>query len=103
MSKPPFPEIADEIRPTPKPKLDLAMKPRSVPEDAIAKGARMIGEKWGSVTQLPAREAKVEPEPSDHAKWPSIRVECPSVPRPRACDESSRGGSNQRHTSFSKP
>jgi hypothetical protein len=77
MSKPPFPEIADEIRSTPKPKLDLAMKPRSVPEDAIAEGARVIGEKWGSVTQMPMREAKVEPEPSDRAKWPSIRVECP--------------------------
>jgi hypothetical protein len=77
MSKPPFPEIADEIRSTPKPKLDLAMKPRSVPEDAIAEGAREIGEKWGSVTQMPMREAKVEPEPSDRAKWPSIRVECP--------------------------
>jgi hypothetical protein len=77
MSKPPFPEIADEIRSAPKPKLDLAMKPRSVPESAIAEGARVIGEKWGSVTQLPAREAKVEPESSDRAKWPSIRVECP--------------------------
>jgi hypothetical protein len=77
MSKPPFPEIADEIRSTPKPKLDLAMKPRSVPEDAIAEGARVIGEKWGSVTQMPAREAKVEPELSDRARWPSIRVECP--------------------------
>jgi hypothetical protein len=77
MSKPPFPEITGEIRSAPKPKLDLAMKPRSVPEDAIVEGARMIGEKWGSVTQMPAREAKVEPEPSDRAKWPSIRVECP--------------------------
>jgi hypothetical protein len=77
MSKPPFPEIADEIRSAPRPKLDLAMKPRSVPEDAIAEGARVIGEKWGSVTQMPAREAKVGPEPSDRAKWPSIRVECP--------------------------
>jgi hypothetical protein len=77
MSKPPFPEIADEIRSAPRPKLDLAMKPRSVPEDAIAEGARVIGEKWGSVTQMPMREAKVEPEPSDRAKWPSIRVECP--------------------------
>src|SRR4051794_29056080 len=77
MSKPPFPEIADEIRSKPKPKLDLAMKPRSVPEDAIAEGARVIGQKWGSVTQMPAREAKVELEPSGRAKWPSIRVECP--------------------------
>ena len=77
MSKPPFPEIADEIRSKPKLKLDLAMKPRSVPEDAIAEGARVIGEKWGSVTQMPAREAKVELESSDRAKWPSIRVECP--------------------------
>ena len=77
MSKPPFPEIADEIHSAPKPKLDLAMKSRSVPEDAIAEGARAIGEKWGSVTQMPAREPKPEADAADRAKWPSIRFECP--------------------------
>jgi hypothetical protein len=76
MSKPPFPEIADEIRSAPKPKLNLAMTPRSVPEEAIAEGARVIGQKWGSFTQLPVAEGKPEPD-VDRSKWPSIRFECP--------------------------
>jgi hypothetical protein len=79
MSKPPFPEIADEIRQAPKPKLDLSLKPRSVTEQAIAEGARTIGEKWGSVTQLPpsSGEQSLASAASDRAKWPSVRFECP--------------------------
>src|ERR1700712_5606830 len=77
MSKPPFPEIAGEIHSAPKPKLDLAMKSRSVPEDAIAEGARAIGEKWGSVTQIPAREPKPEADAAKPAKWPNNPFWCP--------------------------
>lgn len=83
MSKEPFPAITDELRQTPKPRLDLTFKPRSVPEEAIAEGARAIGEKWGSVTQMPAREPDSTPGPTpepidpDRSKWPSVRFECP--------------------------
>ena len=81
MSKDPFPAIVDEIRQGPKPKLDLSLKPRSVPEEAIEKGARAIGEKWGSVTSMPLREPDptpaAEPVVLDRSKWPSVRFECP--------------------------
>ena len=81
MSKDPFPAIVDEIRQGPKPKLDLSLKPRSVPEEAIEEGARAIGEKWGSVTSMPLREPDptpaAEPVVLDRSKWPSVRFECP--------------------------
>ena len=82
MSKEVFPSIGDEIRNTPRPKLDVSLKPRRVPEETITEGARTIGEKWGSVTQRPSREAVPAPEPAlpaapDRSKWPSVRFECP--------------------------
>ena len=80
MSKEKFPSIGDEISNTPRPKLDVSLRPRRVPEEAITEGARAIGEKWGSVTQLPTREAPPEPAPlpaPDRSKWPSVRFECP--------------------------
>jgi hypothetical protein len=82
MSKEPFPAIVDEIRQGPKPKLDLSLKPRSVPEEAIEEGVRAIGEKWGSVTSMPVREPAptppaAEPIAFDRSKWPSVRFECP--------------------------
>jgi hypothetical protein len=82
MSKEPFPAIVDEIRQGPKPKLDLSLKPRSVPEESIEEGVRAIGEKWGSVTSTPVREPApappaAEPIAFDRSKWPSVRFECP--------------------------
>ena len=79
MSKEAFPSIGDEILQTAKPKLDVNLKPRSVPEEVVAEGAKAIGEKWGSVTQLPARQVETAPEPAvpDRSKWPSVRFECP--------------------------
>jgi len=86
MSKEKFPSIGDEIM-QPSKKLNVSLKSRNVPEEAIDEGARAIGEKWGSVTQLPSRAAKSEPEPApqppaapappDRSKWPSVRFECP--------------------------
>jgi hypothetical protein len=82
MSKEPFPAIRDEIRQGPKRKLDLSLKPRNVPDDAIEEGARAIGEKWGSVSSMPARRpapppSAAEPMGFDRSKWPSVRFECP--------------------------
>ena len=86
MSKETFPSIDDEILNTPRAKLDVNLKPRHSPDETIADGARAIGEKWGSVTQLPPREAastpEGRPEPApptaqDRSKWPSVRFECP--------------------------
>ncbi|MBE7159429.1 MAG: hypothetical protein INR62_13530 [Rhodospirillales bacterium] len=83
MSKETFPPIGEEILSTPRPKLDVSLKPRQVPEEAITEGAKAIGEKWGSVTQLPPRQAAPAPEPApepaapDRSKWPSVRFECP--------------------------
>jgi len=82
MSKEKFPAIGDEMMPVPRSKINLALKSRSMPEEAIAEGARAIGEKWGSVTQLSSRElplepALVAPPPQDRSKWPSVRFECP--------------------------
>lgn len=82
MSKEKFPAIGEEIMPSPRPKMNLALKSRSMPEEAIAESARAIGEKWGSVTQLPSREPLSEPAPvaplsPDRSKWPSVRFECP--------------------------
>lgn len=86
MSKETFPSIGDEILNTQRPKLDVSLRPRRLPEEAISEGARAIGEKWGSVTQLPSREAGLAPEPApeplaapapDRSKWPSVRFECP--------------------------
>ena len=90
MSKEAFPPIGDEILQTTKPKVDVSLKPRSVPEEMMSEGARTIGEKWGSVTQLPLREpapapatppapepAPVAPAAPDRSKWPSVRFECP--------------------------
>lgn len=82
MSKEPFPAIVDEIRQGQKPKLDLSMRPRSVPETVLEVGARAIGEKWGSVTSIPVPESaptasSVKFNASDRSKWPSIRFECP--------------------------
>ena len=81
MSKDPFPAIVDEIRQGPKPKLDLTLKPRSVPEEAIEKGARAM-ERSGA--RLPrCRSASLiqnlppEPVVLDRSKWPSVRFECP--------------------------
>lgn len=85
MTKESFPSIGDEILNT-RPKLDVSLKPRRMPDETIAEGARAIGEKWGSVTQLPSREAapvpELVPEPPaapapDRSKWPSVRFECP--------------------------
>ena len=88
MSKEVFPPIGDEILQTAKPKLDVSLKPRSVPEEVVSEGARSIGEKWGSVTQLPPRTPAAAPVPApapepppvvapDRSKWPSVRFECP--------------------------
>lgn len=82
MSKEKFPAIGDEMMPSPRPKMNLTLKSRSMPEEAIAEGVRAIGEKWGSVTQLPPRELPLEPPavaplPADRSKWPSVRFECP--------------------------
>jgi hypothetical protein len=83
MSKEPFPAIIEEIRRGPKPKLDLSLKPRSVPEEAIEVGVRAIGEKWGSVTSMPVRELALTPPAAersallDRSTWPSVRFECP--------------------------
>ena len=76
MTKESFPAIGDEIVNTSRPKLDVNLKPRRVPEETIIEGVRTIGEKWGSVTQLPSREAEPAPAP-DRSKWPSVRFECP--------------------------
>lgn len=91
MSKVPFPSIANEIRsvPTPKPRVDISLRRREVPEAAMTDGVRNIAERWGSVSQLAqsdpsASELPVaaisEPEPEpvpDREKWPSVRFECP--------------------------
>ena len=71
-----FPPISAEIRSAPKMKLDVALKPRVVPAEAIADGARRIGEKWGSSTQMPA-EQPASKAIQDREKWPSVRFECP--------------------------
>ena len=84
MSKEPLPSIGDEILKPARPKVNLNLMPRSIPEETISEGARTIGEKWGSVTQMPAREpAPAVPPPAeeaalpDRSKWPSVRFECP--------------------------
>src|SRR4051812_39662459 len=71
-----FPPISDEIRLAPKPKLDVALKPRVVAAEAIADGARLIGDKWGASTQMPAEQPASE-SVQDREKWPSVRFECP--------------------------
>jgi hypothetical protein len=71
-----FPPISDEIRSAPKPKLNVALKPRVVPAEAIADGVRVIGEKWGSSTQVLAEQPASE-SVQDREKWPSVRFECP--------------------------
>ena len=76
MSKETFPAIGDEIRSAPRPKLNVSLKPRGVADQALDEGARKIGEKWGSVTQLPAPEQALPTAP-DRSKWPSVRFECP--------------------------
>ena len=76
ITKEAFPPISDEIRSAPEPKLDVALKPRAVPAEAITDGARLIGEKWGSSTQvLPEQPASELAQ--DREKWPSVRFECP--------------------------
>lgn len=77
MSKEEFPPIDDEMMPSPRPKMNVALKSRSVPDEAIAEGVRAIGEKWGSVTQLLPREPAPAARPPDRSKWPSVRFECP--------------------------
>jgi hypothetical protein len=71
-----FPPISNEIRSAPKPKLNVALKPRVVPVEAIADGVRVIGEKWGSSTQVLA-EQPASKSVQDREKWPSVRFECP--------------------------
>lgn len=58
MSKPPLPSISDELKPTPRARVDLkGLKPRAAAGDeAIEANSRVIGQKWGASTQLPPEE-----------------------------------------------
>jgi len=84
MSKAPFPPITDELHSTPKPKVDVNLTPRVLPEVALDEGARQVGEKWGSVTQLQTPQQPIiqqpapEPEPKlGREEWINTRFECP--------------------------
>ncbi len=70
MSK--LPDISDEITTAAKPKVNTNLAARMIPEDTITEGAKVIGEKWHSATQLPIREPKKERSPMMNA-----RFECP--------------------------
>jgi hypothetical protein len=51
------PSLADEIRQARKPRLNVVLPPRGeLPDEAIEQQARVIGEKWGSTTQLTSKE-----------------------------------------------
>jgi hypothetical protein len=58
MSKPPLPPISDELKPTPRARVDLkGLKSRAAAGDeAIEANSRTIGQKWGASTQLPPEE-----------------------------------------------
>jgi hypothetical protein len=58
MSKTPLPSISDELKPTPRTRVDLkGLKPRAAAgDDAIEANSRAIGQKWGASTQLPPEE-----------------------------------------------
>ena len=72
-----LPPIDDEIRQAPKPRLDVALKPRpELPDEVIEASSRAIGEKWGSATQLPAAEPE-KPVPVPTAPLVSVRFDAP--------------------------
>lgn len=58
MSKSALPSIDNELVPSPRQRVDLkGLKPRKpLPDEAIEANSRMIGEKWGASTQLPAAD-----------------------------------------------
>lgn len=67
-----LPPISDEIR-QPAKKINLALKPREdLPDDAVEARSREIGERWGSSTQIAAKEA-----PAPTAPLTSVRFDCP--------------------------
>jgi hypothetical protein len=67
-----LPDISEEISTAAKPRVNTNLAPRLLPENTISDGARVIGEKWQSNTQLPVPETKVERSPMMNA-----RFECP--------------------------
>jgi hypothetical protein len=68
--------LADEIREARKPRLNLALPPRTeVADEAIETSSRQIGEKWGASTQLAPTPTPEPEEPT--APLISVRFDCP--------------------------